>query len=113
MLPDYKEPTYTSPALFWNEVTLAATLAYEGFTYTEDANGIASVEGSNLKAYSQDGKIIVTGVPAGETVKVYSLGGSLLGTYTATEDKSEITVPAGGKVYIVKVGSHALKLTNR
>lgn len=113
VLPDYKEPTYTSPALFWDEVTLAAALSYEGFTYTEDANGIASVEGSNLKAYSQDGKIIVTGVPAGETVKVYSLGGSLLGAYTATEDKSEITVPAGGKVYIVKVGSYALKLTNR
>lgn len=113
VLPDYKEPTYTSPALLWDEVTLAATLAYEGFTYTEDANGIASVEGSNLKAYSQDGKIIVSGIPAGETVKVYSLGGSLLGTYTATEDKSEITVPAGGKVYIVKVGSYALKLTNR
>lgn len=112
VLPDYKEPTYTSPALLWDEVTLAATLAYEGFTYTEDANGIASVEGSKLKAYSQDGKIIVTGIPSGETVKVYSLGGSLLGTYTATEDKSEITVPTG-KVYIVKVGSHALKLTNR
>ena len=112
VLPDLHETTYKSPVLY-KDATLTATLAYEGVVFEEDpTTGIAHVDNTNLKAYSEGGKIIVEGLSKDDVVKVYSVGGSLLNQTTVAHSRVSISLPTN-QVYIVKVGNHALKLRNK
>ncbi|EJX01110.1 secreted protein [gut metagenome] len=112
VLPDLHETTYKSPVLY-KDATLTATLAYEGVVFEEDqTTGIAHVDNTNLKAYSEGGKIIVEGLSKDDVVKVYSVGGSLLNQTTVAHNRVSISLPTN-QVYIVKVGNHALKLRNK
>lgn len=111
VLPDLHGTSYTSPVLYSN-ATLTATLAYDGIVFEENGDGVAQVEGMKLKAYSQGGKIIVESVSSDDVIQVYTIGGSLIGTFTANKPQVEISVPVN-RVYIVKIGNHALKLSNK
>lgn len=111
VLAELDGTTYTSPALSRNW-TLRATFVYDGFTYEEGSTGVVEVPGTTLTAYSNEGQIIVTGITTGSSVKVYTIGGSLIGSFEATKDRAEISVPQG-QTYIVVVGDNAMKVLNR
>lgn len=105
---------YTSPAAT-AEMNFVATFSYADVVVTPA--GIDDVVTDlNLRGWSQDGKLMIAGLKAGQIVNVYTAGGSMMAAATVGEqDMLEIAVPAG--VYIVTVtdGTQkaALKLVNK
>ena len=102
---------YTTPILT-TDATVKVIFSYTGFTYTENPTGVIEVTGSDLKSYSEGGNIIVTGLAIGDIVTVYSIGGSVLGHYKATEVESVITVPSDA-TYLIQVNDVVMKLFNK
>lgn len=102
---------YTTPAL-QADATIAATFTYTGFAYDEEVNGVIEVEGTTLKASSKDGNIYIDGLVEGDVVTTYSLGGSVLGNFTATLDQAIISVPTQA-VYLVRVNDKVIKILNK
>ena len=109
-----KEGNYTSaPATAG--MHFAAKFAFDGITVTP--TGVDDVVTDlKLRGFSQDGKLIVAGLKAGQTVNVFTDGGALMATETVGDmDTLEIGVPAG--IYIVTVTEGntrvALKLVNK
>lgn len=110
---DVEAGIYTTPALT-ADATLEAILHYAGSTYEEGpGTGIIAPDGTNLKAYSSDGNVVIEGLRANEdVVTVYSIGGSVLQHFTATNAVATITLPANTH-YLVKVNSTMMKIFNR
>ncbi len=105
--------TYTTPALD-ADATLKVTLKYTGSTYTEGpGTGVITPEGTSLKAYSDDGNVVVEGLTANtDVVTVYSMGGAVLQHFTATDKVATITLPAD-TYYLVKVNTIMMKILNK
>lgn len=109
---DITDGTYTIEELT-ADTELALTLEYTGAAYEEStATGIVEVSDSGLKAWSENGRIVVEGLAAGDAVAVYGTGGARLLQFTAADSRADITVPTG-MVYIVKVNGTVMKLTNK
>jgi hypothetical protein len=92
------------------EVKVTFGWADEANLYTEDpATGIATIEGEGVKVQAKDGKIWVDGA-AGKTVRLYTIGGSLMTTVTPSAGNiGKFSVAPG--TYIVQVGDKAAKVT--
>ncbi len=79
--------------------------------YTEDITGIVNIEGEDVKVQAKDGQIMVDGA-AGKTVRLYTIGGSLITTAIPSEGMTgKFTVPQG--TYIIQIGQKAAKITLR
>lgn len=109
---DIADGIYTTPALTADS-QLALTLRYTDLLYTEDEmSGTVTPEGTTLKAWSENGCIIVEGIEKDDLVSVYNLSGATLVSFRATNSRSTIELPAG-EVYIVRVNETAMKLLNK
>lgn len=93
------------------DAAFVLTMAYAGELTVADINtGIAQVEGTDIRVYSENGEIVVEGLKQGDNIRVYTVGGMLLKSHVATEDSVRISAPNG--TYIVRVNSHAVKIVH-
>jgi hypothetical protein len=94
------------------KVSVTFAWANDENLYTEDVEtGIATIEGENVQVRAKDGQIWVNGA-AGKTVRLYTIGGSLITSITPQDGMTgKFTVAAG--TYIVQVGSKAAKIVVR
>lgn len=111
---DVVNGTYTSPAAT-AEMNFVAQFSYDGIVVTP--SGVDDVVTDlNLRGWSQDGKLMIAGLKAGQVLSVYTVGGCMMTTVNvADEDTLSIAVPEG--IYIVTVTDGAkkvaLKLNNK
>ena len=90
------------------EVKVIFGWADESSLYTEDATGIATIEGEGVNVQTKDGQIWVEGA-AGKTIRLYTIGGALMTTVTPQAGKTgKFSVATG--TYIVQIGSKAAKV---
>ena len=88
----------------YNDGTITATI------YDSTGNDTVSQAGS-LKAWTQDGKLHVTGVTAGNVFQVYNLTGVLIYQGTVTDSQAEVVLPSRG-MFLITSGGKALKVVN-
>jgi hypothetical protein len=61
-----------------------------------------------LSAYTQNGRLYVTGLIPGQPWRLYSITGSLIANKTAATSEAELSLPARG-VYIIQSGKKTIK----
>ena len=95
------------------EVRVAFRWANAETLYSEDdATGIATIRGENVKVFVFDGQLCIEGA-AGKAVRLYTVSGALIKTVTPRDGEKVgvFSVPAG--TYIVQVGNKAAKISVR
>lgn len=98
------EYTFTSPAGTDNR---RFTLLTDMVDFSGIENGTAETAG--IRAVVSGGNIRIYGVPAGETIEVYTVNGVSVSSVTSTGPEEEIPVPACG-VLLVKSCGRTLKV---
>lgn len=93
-----------------------AALAYDGLVLTP--TGMDDVVSDlNLRGWSEGGKLFVGGLMLGQTVNVYTVGGSLMGTADVEDDNVTLEFAVSEGTYIITVSDGtervALKLINK
>ncbi|MDE5552891.1 MAG: hypothetical protein K2I91_06790 [Muribaculaceae bacterium] len=93
-----------------------ATIVYDGLVLTP--TGMDDVVSDlNLRGWSEGGKLYVAGLMLGQTVNVYSVGGSLMGTADVEDDNETLEFAVAEGTYIITVSDGtqrvALKLINK
>ena len=91
--------TYTPTA----DITISAEFA------KDEATGLSENVASRFSAVAMGNCVKVSGVPAGETINVYTVNSVLVASTVAAEGVNEIVVPAQG-VLLVKAGSQVVKV---
>lgn len=91
--------TYTPEA----DITISAEFA------KDEATGLSENVASRFSAVAMGNCVKVSGVPAGETINVYTVNSVLVASTVAAEGVNEIVVPAQG-VLLVKAGSQVVKV---
>lgn len=86
------------------------------FTHLDDPNGIDAVtadDGQTVRYDITAQRIRVSGLQSGQSVSLFTLGGSQLASAEAdAQGRAELTLSGtSGTVYVVKVGGKAFKLT--
>ncbi len=76
---------------------------------TTTTTDIENASAYNLDVTIQNGKVLVSGIDAGEQVAVYNLQGMVVFTEKASASSVEFKLPSNG-MYIVKVGSVSKKI---
>lgn len=85
------------------DITISAVFA------RDEATGLSENVASRFSAIVAGNCIKVSGVPAGETINVYTVNSVLVASTVAAEGVNEIVVPAQG-VLLVKAGSQVVKV---
>ncbi len=94
---------YTTPAM-----TTSSTLSV---VFEEESSAVRSTTARNVRVTTDDNKnIIISEVPYGETISIYSTNGTLLKQFSAESVRTSINMNTHG-VYIVKVGNLNVKLS--
>jgi len=75
------------------------------------ATAISTATTSALKAYTQNGQLIVTGIPQGETLTVYTVQGTTICSQKTDGNQVVVNLPAQG-IYIVKAGTQSVKVVD-
>ncbi|WP_321437228.1 leucine-rich repeat domain-containing protein [uncultured Bacteroides sp.] len=75
----------------------------------EEATAISQTERSNVKVYTDQGTITVTGADLGDYISVYTESGALLQTTKVTDNTIRITVPLN-KIYLIKTAGKVFKV---
>lgn len=76
-----------------------------------DHTGLAVAESEPVKVYRRDGRLVVEGAAAGESIEFYDMQGRRLLAAVATGQRFEVTPPASG-AYLLRVGERpARKVT--
>jgi len=75
----------------------------------EKSTTISQIEASNIKVYTDQDAIIVTGANLGDNISVYTESGSLLQTTKVTDNVIRITVPVD-KIYLIKTTGKTFKV---
>ena len=76
-----------------------------------DHTGLAVAESEPVKVYRRDGRLVVEGAAAGESIEFYDMQGRRLLAAVATGQRFEVTPPASG-AYLRRVGERpARKVT--
>ena len=86
-------------AMHWNELDIIADVA------TKVNNATAS----KVKVNTQNGQIIISGLPIGETITICNLQGTAIYNQPANAETIAVTLPAHG-VYVVRVGGESIKV---
>ncbi len=89
-------------AYLWNDF-----VNIEEFTPT----AISTATTFALKAYTQNGQLIVTGIPQGETLTVYTVQGTPIYSQKTDGNQVVVNLPAHG-IYIVKAGAQSVKVVD-
>jgi len=95
--------TFTMPAF---NIRIAVVFRDLRSTASDDIKALR-----DLKAFTQDGVLYVSGIADGTTLRVYNITGTLVYQGAASADKAEIVLPARG-VYIVTDGKTVVKVNN-
>ncbi|MBN1463389.1 MAG: leucine-rich repeat domain-containing protein [Paludibacteraceae bacterium] len=98
-------------------VPIGSKAAYEAADQWKDFTTIVedlptdvnNATNSNFKVGVQNGQAILSGVPTGETITVYTLQGSTIYNQTATYETVRVSLPTHD-MYVVKVGSESIKV---
>jgi hypothetical protein len=111
---DVAEGVYTTPALEADAV-VAAEMEYDGVTVTP--TGVNDVVTDlNLRAWSEAGNLVVSGLAAGQVVNVYTVGGALVANYTVAGDDT-VSLNVAADTYIITVTDNgktvAIKLNHK
>lgn len=85
------------------DITISAVFA------RDEATGLLENVASRFSAVAMGNCVKVSGVPAGETINVYTVNSVLVASTVAAEGVNEIVVPAQG-VLLVKAGSQVVKV---
>ncbi|MDR0863490.1 MAG: zinc-dependent metalloprotease [Candidatus Symbiothrix sp.] len=104
---------YTTAPLAW-DFTDTWTITDGSFPYFQwEKAGNVGIElpkvVNPLKASASNGILTVKGLVAGEFVRVYTLLGQTVSSWTATSTEKTISLPASG-IYIVAAGNKAVKV---
>lgn len=91
------------------DVNLVATYEFAHDVAMIESSGIVDVAGKEVKVYNQAENIVVEGVAAGDTVKIYTVNGMMVGSMTATQDIVTVTCPVN-QVYVVVINDSAVKI---
>ena len=75
----------------------------------EEATAISQTEKSNVKVYTDQGTITVTGADLRDNISVFTESGALLQTIKVTDSTIRITVP-GNKIYFIKTAGKVFKV---
>ena len=75
----------------------------------EEATSISQTEKSNVKVYTDQDAITVTGADLGDYISVYTESGALLQTIKVTDNTIRITVP-GNKIYFIRTADKTFKV---
>ena len=75
----------------------------------EEATAISQTEKSNVKVYTDQDAITVTGADLGDNISVYTESGALLQTIKVTDNTIRITVP-GNKIYFIRTAGKVFKV---
>ncbi|MDR2809229.1 MAG: hypothetical protein LBB84_01560 [Tannerellaceae bacterium] len=78
-------------------------------TYTATATDLENIANRQLRGWTSDATLYVTGLTPGQPWGVYALTGATIYFGTATDSKADILLPARG-MYIVKSGNKAIKV---
>lgn len=90
------------------DVEVMVTLAYDGdVAFVDTTTGVVSLD-ARVTISVADGKVVLNNVSVGDDIKVYSIGGLLVGHHTAQDTAVEISLPSG--TYIVIVNNNAAKV---
>jgi hypothetical protein len=89
-------------AYLWNHF-----VNIEEFTPT----AISTATTSALKAYTQNGQLIVTGILQGETLTVYTVQGTTIYSQKTDGNQVVVNLPAQG-IYIVRAGAQSVKVVD-
>lgn len=92
---------YTTTELYQN-----ATLS---ISFEQVATGIKSENKNNVKAYGNSGVLQLTGLNAGEAVKVMDTSGALIKTFKASNSETSITLEPN-HVYLINVEGKTFKV---
>lgn len=93
-----------------SDTTIAVTCTFNGEVkyVDETASGVYTFESNqDITISTTQGKIVVEGAKAGDTINLYGLNGAKLGQWTVAQDKQTIDVNSG--VYLVVVKGDAGK----
>lgn len=96
-----EDGNYETPAVRIDS-RMEVHLAYNGDIYFEDESGVAAIPDTEVRAWSEGEQIHVTGLRAGDNVKVYTTAGVLIAEHAAAEDMMHITAPKDA-VYILVI----------
>lgn len=110
-LDGYKDYKLTIDVQVDTEIRIAYAWADEANLYTEDTNGIVTIAEENVKVQAKDGQIRVSGA-AGKTVRLFTIGGSLITTVVPSENGDGL-LTVGQGTYIVQIGKKAAKVNIR
>jgi hypothetical protein len=114
-----------SSAVFYNISTKKCILhvpfnsasAYDAASqWTDFTNIVADIvtssintKASNLKVTTNNGKVVISGLPQAETLEVYNLQGIAIYNQKITAETESVNLPTHG-VYVVKVGNESVKV---
>ena len=102
-MEDFNEPIYFEEGMEGFVFTVKAIFAANG----QEPEGIGDVDGSDVRVYSADSRVYVSGAE-GRTVVLYDVNGRQLGREANAGERVEFRVAASG-VYLVKVGDAAAR----
>ena len=69
---------------------------------------VIPTEQHNIKVWTQDGVLFLSGLEVGMPIQVYAAAGTMMHTTVASGATLEIRLPRGA-AYVVRVGSYAVK----
>lgn len=109
-----KDNTYTTPALTADS-KLDVTFEYDGELFTPSTSTELITE-FKLRAYSENGEIVVANLQPGMVVNVFTIDGAAAGSYNV-KDMDVLNVKVVPGIYVVTVTlegkTQAIKLTNK
>lgn len=91
------------------DINYVFTVAYDGdLDVADELTGIDSVDDTNVSVNIVDGKVEISNLTVGDNIAVYSLGGLLVTTHTASSDGITLSLEKG--TYVILINKSAVKV---
>lgn len=75
----------------------------------EESTAISQIEASNIKVYTEQDAIVISGAQLGDNISVYNECGAILQTFKSSDSIIRITAPVN-HTYLVKVAGNTFKV---
>jgi hypothetical protein len=92
-------------------VTYKNAIGWNAFTniIEEESTSISQTNANNIKFYTQQDAIVLSGANIGDVISVYTESGALLQSNKVTDDLVRINVP-NNHIYLIRTGTTTLKV---
>lgn len=105
-----EDGVYETPALT-EDTEICAEVKYAGLWAVESTVDVWEIPESNISIFTEDGRIVVSGVTPDNKIMVYGVNGILIGSAQADTNTDTVTFSVEpGNIYIVIVDGKAAKL---